>query len=67
MKEECDKLATQLSVKEDAHALIHKKYQLLKQELDDSVRLLYGVSEKDTVHSGVRGHVSPHSPLTCNN
>nr|XP_057944012.1 centrosomal protein of 128 kDa-like isoform X2 [Doryrhamphus excisus] len=35
MKDECDKLAAQLSTKEDAHALLHKKYQRLKLELDE--------------------------------
>ncbi|XP_061559944.1 centrosomal protein of 128 kDa-like isoform X2 [Phycodurus eques] len=35
MKYECDKLAAQLSSKEDAHALLYKKYQLLKLELDE--------------------------------
>ncbi|KAF3702623.1 Centrosomal protein of 128 kDa [Channa argus] len=38
MKDECDKLAAQLSTKDDAHALLHRKYQLLKQELDDNIR-----------------------------
>ncbi|XP_019713591.1 centrosomal protein of 128 kDa isoform X2 [Hippocampus comes] len=38
MKDECDKLAAQLNSKEDAHALLCKKYQLLKLELDE-VRL----------------------------
>nr|XP_046229182.1 centrosomal protein of 128 kDa isoform X2 [Scatophagus argus] len=38
MKDECDKLATQLNTKEEAHTLLHRKYQLLKQELDDKVR-----------------------------
>lgn len=37
MKDECDKLAAQLSTKENAHALLQKKYHLLKQELDDKV------------------------------
>ncbi|XP_031728653.1 centrosomal protein of 128 kDa isoform X2 [Anarrhichthys ocellatus] len=38
MKDECDKLAAQLSTKDQAHTLLHRKYQLLKQELDDKVR-----------------------------
>ncbi|XP_051264887.1 centrosomal protein of 128 kDa isoform X2 [Dicentrarchus labrax] len=38
MKDECDKLAAQLSTRDEAHALLHRKYQLLKQELDDKVR-----------------------------
>ncbi|XP_068564745.1 centrosomal protein of 128 kDa-like isoform X2 [Cebidichthys violaceus] len=38
MKDECDKLAAQLSTKDEAHTLLHRKYQLLKQELDDKVR-----------------------------
>ncbi|XP_029352740.1 centrosomal protein of 128 kDa isoform X2 [Echeneis naucrates] len=38
MKDECDKLATQLNTKDEAHALLHRKYHLLKQELDDKVR-----------------------------
>ncbi|KAM3603485.1 uncharacterized protein V6R79_023309 [Siganus canaliculatus] len=37
MKDECDKLAAQLSTREEAHAILHRKYQLLKQELDDKV------------------------------
>uniref|UniRef100_A0A665W0R1 Centrosomal protein 128 n=1 Tax=Echeneis naucrates TaxID=173247 RepID=A0A665W0R1_ECHNA len=39
MKDECDKLATQLNTKDEAHALLHRKYHLLKQELDDKVRI----------------------------
>ena len=39
MKDECDKLAAQLSTKEEAHALLHRKYHLLKQELEDKVSL----------------------------
>ncbi|XP_029965779.1 centrosomal protein of 128 kDa isoform X2 [Salarias fasciatus] len=38
MKDECDKLAAQLSTKEDVHTLLQRKYQLLKQELEDNVR-----------------------------
>ncbi|XP_067427620.1 centrosomal protein of 128 kDa-like [Thunnus thynnus] len=38
MKDECDKLAAQLSTKEEAHAHLHRRYQLLKKELDDKVR-----------------------------
>uniref|UniRef100_A0A3B4ZPF4 Centrosomal protein 128 n=1 Tax=Stegastes partitus TaxID=144197 RepID=A0A3B4ZPF4_9TELE len=38
MKDECDKLAAQLSTKDEEHALLHRKYQLLKQELEDKVR-----------------------------
>ncbi|KAI3364500.1 hypothetical protein L3Q82_011292, partial [Scortum barcoo] len=38
MKDECDKLAVQLNTKEEAHALLQRKYQLLKQELDEEVR-----------------------------
>uniref|UniRef100_A0A672ZBT0 Centrosomal protein 128 n=1 Tax=Sphaeramia orbicularis TaxID=375764 RepID=A0A672ZBT0_9TELE len=39
MKDECDKLASQLSTKDEAHTLLQRKYQLLKQELDDKVSL----------------------------
>ncbi|XP_074471750.1 centrosomal protein of 128 kDa isoform X2 [Sebastes fasciatus] len=38
MKDECDKLAAQLSTKDETHSLLQRKYQLLKQELDDKVR-----------------------------
>ncbi|XP_054474484.1 centrosomal protein of 128 kDa [Anoplopoma fimbria] len=38
MKDECDKLAAQLSTKDEAHTLLHRKHQLLKQELDEKVR-----------------------------
>ncbi|XP_035472833.2 centrosomal protein of 128 kDa isoform X1 [Scophthalmus maximus] len=38
MKDECDKLAAQLSTKDEVHALLNRKHQLLKQELDDKVR-----------------------------
>ncbi|XP_070705509.1 centrosomal protein of 128 kDa [Pempheris klunzingeri] len=38
MKDECDKLAAQLRKKDEAHAVLHRKYQLLKQELDDKVK-----------------------------
>lgn len=37
MKDECDKLVAQLSTNEEAHTLLHRKHQLLKQELDDKV------------------------------
>lgn len=39
MKDECDKMAAQLSTTEDTNALIHRKYKLLEQELDDNVSL----------------------------
>ncbi|KAM3860917.1 centrosomal protein of 128 kDa [Diretmus argenteus] len=38
MKDECDKLAEELSTKEEAHTLLHRKYRLLKQELGDKAR-----------------------------
>ncbi|XP_055088322.1 centrosomal protein of 128 kDa isoform X2 [Periophthalmus magnuspinnatus] len=38
MKDECDKLAAQLSSKEDAHSLLQRKHQLLREELDHKVR-----------------------------
>lgn len=38
MKSECDKLATQLAVRDETHALLLKKYQMLKQELNEGVR-----------------------------
>ncbi|XP_037606827.1 centrosomal protein of 128 kDa isoform X2 [Sebastes umbrosus] len=38
MKDECDKLAAQLSTKDETHSLLQRKYQLLKQELNDKVR-----------------------------
>ena len=41
MKDECDKLAEQLSTKDEAHTHLHRKYQLLKQELDDKVSPAY--------------------------
>ncbi|KAM6915010.1 centrosomal protein of 128 kDa [Xenentodon cancila] len=37
MKDECDKLAAQLSTKDEEHSLLQRKYQLLKQELEDRV------------------------------
>uniref|UniRef100_A0A3B3Z824 Centrosomal protein 128 n=1 Tax=Periophthalmus magnuspinnatus TaxID=409849 RepID=A0A3B3Z824_9GOBI len=37
MKDECDKLAAQLSSKEDAHSLLQRKHQLLREELDHKV------------------------------
>jgi len=37
MKDECDKLAAQLSSKEEARSVLHRKYQLLKQELGEKV------------------------------
>nr|XP_015803718.2 centrosomal protein of 128 kDa isoform X1 [Nothobranchius furzeri] len=39
MKDECDKLAAQLCTKEEAHLLLHRKYQQLKQELEDKTML----------------------------
>ncbi|XP_072218523.1 centrosomal protein of 128 kDa isoform X2 [Leuresthes tenuis] len=38
MKDECDKLAAQLSSKEEARSILHRKYQLLKQEVGEKVR-----------------------------
>ncbi|XP_060947906.1 centrosomal protein of 128 kDa-like [Limanda limanda] len=38
MKDECDKLAAQLCTKDGAHALLLRKYKLLKEEMDDRVR-----------------------------
>ncbi|KAM9703298.1 centrosomal protein of 128 kDa isoform 2-T2 [Menidia menidia] len=38
MKDECDKLAAQLSSKEEAHSILQRKCQLLKQELGEKVR-----------------------------
>ncbi|XP_034018593.1 centrosomal protein of 128 kDa-like [Thalassophryne amazonica] len=43
MKDECNKLTLQLKTKEEAHARLHRKYQLLKQ--DDKTRL----SERELV------------------
>lgn len=37
MKDECDKLAAQLSTNDEAHALLLRKHQLLRQEMDDKV------------------------------
>uniref|UniRef100_A0A3Q2YDA0 Centrosomal protein 128 n=1 Tax=Hippocampus comes TaxID=109280 RepID=A0A3Q2YDA0_HIPCM len=57
MKDECDKLAAQLNSKEDAHALLCKKYQLLKLELDEvsAIRLLREeVREHDTREQRLR-------------
>lgn len=39
MKNECDKMAAQLSKKTQAHALLQNKYHLLKQELEEKVSL----------------------------
>uniref|UniRef100_A0AAV2K8P0 Centrosomal protein of 128 kDa n=1 Tax=Knipowitschia caucasica TaxID=637954 RepID=A0AAV2K8P0_KNICA len=38
MKDECDKLAEQLSSKEDALSLLQRKNQLLREQLDDKVK-----------------------------
>lgn len=37
MKDECDKLAAQLSVEEESRSLLQRKQQLLKQQLEDRV------------------------------
>lgn len=37
MKNECDKMAAQLSKKTEAHAVLQNKYDLLKQELEEKV------------------------------
>ncbi|PWA27896.1 hypothetical protein CCH79_00000216 [Gambusia affinis] len=37
MKDECDKLVAQLHTKNNAHSLLQRKYQQLKQELKDKV------------------------------
>ncbi|KAM4713639.1 LOW QUALITY PROTEIN: centrosomal protein of 128 kDa [Anableps anableps] len=39
MKDECDKLVVQLCTKDEAHSLLQRKYQQLKQELEDKGRL----------------------------
>lgn len=38
MKIECDKLAEELSRKEEDNAKFRRKYQLMKQELDEKVK-----------------------------
>uniref|UniRef100_A0A8C7ZDV8 Centrosomal protein 128 n=1 Tax=Oryzias sinensis TaxID=183150 RepID=A0A8C7ZDV8_9TELE len=38
MKDECDKLAAQLSTEEESRSLLQRKYQLLKQQLEDRRR-----------------------------
>ncbi|XP_008310994.1 centrosomal protein of 128 kDa isoform X2 [Cynoglossus semilaevis] len=38
MKDECDKLATQLSAKDEAQEVLQRKYHLLKQKLDDKIK-----------------------------
>ncbi|KAK7907102.1 hypothetical protein WMY93_015714 [Mugilogobius chulae] len=38
MKDECDKLAAQLSSEEDAHSVLQRKHQLLREELDHKIR-----------------------------
>ncbi|KAJ8270008.1 hypothetical protein GJAV_G00109270 [Gymnothorax javanicus] len=40
MKAECDKLMEELSAAEDGHAQLHRKCQLLKQELEEKVKLV---------------------------
>ncbi|KAJ8409110.1 hypothetical protein AAFF_G00241310 [Aldrovandia affinis] len=40
MKTECDKLTEELSRTEEGHALLHRKCQLLKQELEEKVKLV---------------------------
>lgn len=37
MKNECDKMAAQLSKKTEAHAHLQSKYHALKQELEEKV------------------------------
>lgn len=37
MKDECDKLVAQLGTKDEAHSLLQRKYQQLKQDLEDKV------------------------------
>lgn len=37
MKTECDKMAAQLSKKTQAHALLQRKYRLLKEEVEENV------------------------------
>uniref|UniRef100_A0A3P9MJ30 Centrosomal protein 128 n=1 Tax=Oryzias latipes TaxID=8090 RepID=A0A3P9MJ30_ORYLA len=39
MKDECDKLAAQLSTEEESRSLLQRKYQLLKQQLEDRALL----------------------------
>ncbi|XP_068609992.1 centrosomal protein of 128 kDa [Brachionichthys hirsutus] len=45
MKDECDKLVAQLGMKDEAHSLLHRKYQLLKQEVMSSEQRLSSQSE----------------------
>ncbi|XP_077568357.1 centrosomal protein of 128 kDa isoform X2 [Stigmatopora nigra] len=45
MKDECDKLSADLRLKEDAHAVLYKNYQLLNLELEE-------------IRSDVRGHAT---------
>ncbi|XP_037100784.1 centrosomal protein of 128 kDa-like isoform X1 [Syngnathus acus] len=67
MKDECDKLAAQLNAKEDAHALLDKKYQLLQLELEEVksdmtvselVRQEGKVAQMETEHEAILSSIS---------
>ncbi|KAG7461196.1 hypothetical protein MATL_G00207450 [Megalops atlanticus] len=40
MKTECDKLTEELSLAEESHAQLRRKYQMLKQELEEKAKLV---------------------------
>ncbi|KAJ8356568.1 hypothetical protein SKAU_G00193620 [Synaphobranchus kaupii] len=62
MKAECDKLTEELSRTEEGHAQLHRKCQLLKQELEEKVKLVARgddcVRSVENTISDLRAHVS---------
>lgn len=65
MKDECDKMALQLSTKEEAHALLHRKYLLLKQELDDKVSPAPLPCFSNIVSNDIKHPINTEYPLSC--
>ncbi|KAJ8274831.1 hypothetical protein COCON_G00094560 [Conger conger] len=62
MKAECDKLTEELSHTEEGHSQLHRKYQLLKQELEEKAKLVARgddcIRNVENAISELRAHIS---------
>ena len=65
MKEECDKLSQELITKEEAHSLLLRRHQLLKQDLDDKVRPCPYILPAVILNQCLSNLYFSRSPLNC--